>query len=213
MTLNTENIANPQMEPKSSSRKCNQVFGITDSESFTPLLKTLCPHFWNLIKASQSDWRILAFLLIQRWSCESVLDHCPALELQGMNRWPDNRLPDCLVETTRSWSKSAPDHDHHHACLLAWCSWCYARCNGTQKFTFLLGSSQNTFPTVSGISEMLSSCVLFTQQSHFCTVLNHELWPQGECDLHLFRCCFLFIYDLQDESPMNSWSNFGIIIV
>lgn len=134
MTLNTENIANPQMEPKSSSRKCNQVFGITDSESFTPLLKTLCPHFWNLIKASQSDWRILAFLLIQRWSCESVLDHCPALELQGMNRWPDNRLPDCLVETTRSWSKSAPDHDHHHACLLAWCSWCYARCNGTQTF-------------------------------------------------------------------------------
>lgn len=94
MTLNTENIANPQMEPKSSSRKCNQVFGITDSESFTPLLKTLCPHFCDLIKASQSEfWLFYSF----RGGLASLF-----WIIQGMNRWPDNRLPDCLVETTRS---------------------------------------------------------------------------------------------------------------
>lgn len=40
-----------------------------------------------------------------------------------------------------------------------------------------------------------------------CWIMNYDLKASVTCS------CFLFIYDLQDESQMNSWSNFGIIIV
>ncbi len=111
--------------------------------------------------------------------------------------------------------------------------WFYARCNGTHTFQIVqLLSHQSTeyLPKSHWDNQIFfgkcetSLCVLFGQQwllpwnspvdavfaqsLAYCWIMNTDLnW--GKWGLQFFRCCSGFIYDLLNESSLNSWSNFG----
>ncbi len=140
------------------------------------------------------------------WSCKAAPNHHTTTTM--FDCWYDVLFMNCCVDFTSDVTGHTPSKRFNFCLISPWiiCS------KVLGKIKISLGKCETSFFVLFGQQWLLPGNspmdAVFAQSLFYCWIMNIDLnWVKW--GLQFFRHCYRLFYDLQDESSLCSWSNFG----